>query len=115
MPTELAISASQFPDLPISTYSTGDGFGNPGPGGSIIHINSERLILNLDDIFWITDEYRHCIYSQVVLFLCQKSVADHGLLKFDASGIMITAIRPSEALIPTRNRTNSFLEDSPPY
>ena len=84
-----------FPDLPVATY-TGDGFGGAGPGGKRISIDTEGLVLGADGSFWISDEYGPYIYQ------------------FDKRGKMITAIRPNDALIPTRNGTESFNAASPP-
>ena len=68
----------------MATY-TGDGFGNTGPGGKRISIDAEGLVLGNDGSFWISDEYGPYIY------------------RFDNRGKMVQAIRPPDALIPTRN------------
>lgn len=59
------ISFPGFPDLPVATY-TGDGFGNAGPGGRRISIDSEGLVLNPDGSFWVSDEYGPYIYRYVL-------------------------------------------------
>lgn len=90
------LSYPGFPGLPVATY-TGDGFGNPGPGGKRIPIDSEGLILNADGGFWVSDEYGPYVY------------------RFDCEGKMIGAIRPPDAIIPMRNGTESLSADSPPF
>ncbi|RDW82050.1 hypothetical protein BP6252_03162 [Coleophoma cylindrospora] len=89
------LSYPGFPDLPVATY-IGDGFGNPGPGGKRISVDAEALVLNPDGSFWVGDEYGPYIY------------------RFDPQGIMTTAIRPPDAIIPMRNGSESFSADSPP-
>jgi hypothetical protein len=71
------ISFPGFPDLPVLTY-IGDGFGNPGPRGCRIPVDSEGIILNSDSTFWISDEYGSYIYRYVVLFLSWRCVANYG-------------------------------------
>ena len=90
------LSYPGFPDLPVATYQ-GDGFGNPGPGGRRIPIDSEGIILNADGSFWVSDEYGPYIY------------------RFNPAGLMIGAIRPPDAFIPMRNGTESFSADSPTF
>lgn len=90
------LSYDGFPDLPVATYE-GDGFGNPGPGGKRIPIDAEGLALNADGSFWVSDEYGPYIYH------------------FNPAGVMIGAIRPPDAFIPTRNGTESFSADSPTF
>ncbi|TAQ84585.1 hypothetical protein B7494_g7087 [Chlorociboria aeruginascens] len=90
------LSYPGFPDLPVATY-TGDGFGGAGPGGQRIPIDSEGIILNTDGSFWISDEYGPYVY------------------RFSPLGVMITAIRPPNAIIPMRNGTESFSADSPTF
>lgn len=90
------LSYPGFPDLPVATYQ-GDGFGNTGPGGKRIPIDSEGIVLNADGSFWISDEYGPYIY------------------RFNPLGIMIGAIRPPDAIIPMRNGTESFSADSPTF
>ena len=85
-----------FPILPVATY-TGDGFGNPGPGGKRITIDSEGLVLNGDGSFWVSDEYGPYVY------------------KFSSSGKMEQAIQPPPAYLPMRNGSISFSADSPPF
>lgn len=89
------LSYKGFPDLPVATY-TGDGFGNDGPGGKRISIDSEGLVIGDDGSFWVSDEYGPYIYQ------------------FDAGGKMINAIRPPDAFIPIRNGSESFSAASPP-
>jgi hypothetical protein len=50
------LSFNGFPDLPVTTY-TGDGFGNSGPGGKRIPVDSEGLVLDGSGGFWVSDEY----------------------------------------------------------
>ena len=90
------LSYPGFPDLPVATYQ-GDGFGNAGPGGKRIPIDSEGIVLNADGSFWISDEYGPYIY------------------RFSPAGLMIGAIRPPDAFIPMRNGTESFSADSPTF
>jgi hypothetical protein len=77
-------SFAGFPDLPV-VHFTGDGFGNPGPGGTRVPLDAEGLVLNADGTFWISDEYGPYVY------------------KFDSSGKMVQAIRPPDAFIPMRH------------
>lgn len=90
------LSYPGFPDLPVTTIQ-GDGFGGPGKGGKAIPIDAEGIVLNPDGGFWISDEYGPYVY------------------RFDATGRMIGAIRPPQAIIPMRNGTDSFSADSPTY
>lgn len=83
------LSFPGFPDLPIATY-TGDGFGRSGPGGRRIPVDSEGIALNADGSFWISDEYGPYVY------------------KFGSDGKMLEAIRPPDAIIPIRNRTERY-------
>ncbi|ORY64412.1 esterase-like activity of phytase-domain-containing protein [Pseudomassariella vexata] len=89
------LSYPGFPDLPVATY-TGDGFGGEGPGGKRIAVDPEGLAVNEDGSFWVSDEYGPYVYL------------------FDQTGKMLTAIRPPDAIIPTRNGTESFSSASPP-
>ncbi|KAJ9144916.1 Outer membrane autotransporter protein [Pleurostoma richardsiae] len=84
-----------FPTLPAATY-TGDGFGGVGPGGKRVTLDCEGLVITDDGSFWISDEYGPYIYH------------------FDATGLMIGAVRPPDAILPLRNGTVSFSADSPP-
>jgi hypothetical protein len=84
-----------FPDLPVADF-VGDGFGNAGPGGRAIAIDSEGLVINPDGSFWISDEYGPYVY------------------KFGPTGVMTEAIRPPDAYIPIRNGVENFSADSPP-
>ena len=79
----------------VATFK-GDGFGNSGPGGHRISIDSEGIFLTPDGDFWISDEYGPIIYQ------------------FDASGKMINAISPPDAILPLRNGSVSFSANSPP-
>jgi len=88
------LSFPGFPDLPVATYK-GDGFGGAGSGGKRISVDAEGLVLNPDGSFWVSDEYGPYIY------------------RFNAAGIMISAIRPVDAIIPMRNGTESFSANSP--
>ncbi|KAF3025786.1 hypothetical protein E8E14_014563 [Neopestalotiopsis sp. 37M] len=90
------LSYPGFPDLPVATY-TGDGFGGDGPGGQRIPVDCEGLVVNADGSFWISDEYGPYVYL------------------FDATGKMLTAIRPPDAIVPFRNGTESFSAASPPH
>ncbi len=85
-----SLSYPGFPNLPAATYQ-GDGFGGSGPGGKRISLDSEGLVVNSDGSFWVSDEYGPYVY------------------KFDATGKMVTAIRPPEAYIPRRNGTERYL------
>lgn len=85
------LSYPEFPDLllPAAKY-TGDGFGEAGPGGHRIAVDSEGLVLGSNGTFWVSDEYGPHIY------------------KFSPTGKMLQAIRPPDAYIPRRNGTVSF-------
>ncbi|OJJ48648.1 hypothetical protein ASPZODRAFT_61563 [Penicilliopsis zonata CBS 506.65] len=85
-----------FPPLPVATYE-GDGFGNAGPGGRRVSLDSEGLFLGDDGSFWVSDEYGPYVY------------------KFDKNGKMELAIQPPSAFLPRRNGTLSFSADSPPF
>ena len=89
------LSYSGFPLLPAATF-TGDGFGNDGPGGKRVTIDSEGIVLIKDGGFWISDEYGPYVYQ------------------FDSNGLMINAIAPPEAILPVRNGSVSFSSNSPP-
>jgi hypothetical protein len=89
------LSYPDFPFLPAATFS-GDGFGNAGPGGKRVAIDSEGIVLTKDGGFWISDEYGPYVYQ------------------FDAKGLMINAIAPPDAILPVRNGTVSFSSNSPP-
>ncbi|KAH8897899.1 3-phytase [Thozetella sp. PMI_491] len=89
------LSFPGLPDLPGVHY-TGDGFGNPGPGGARVSLDSEGLVLNKDGTFWVSDEYGPYVY------------------KFDSSGKLLQAIRPPDVFLPLRNGAVSFSADSPP-
>ncbi|KAF2828792.1 hypothetical protein CC86DRAFT_380660 [Ophiobolus disseminans] len=84
-----------FPSLPLAKY-TGNGFGQDGPGGSRVPLDTEGLVLGDDDTYWISDEYAAYIYQ------------------FDKKGKMIKAIRTPDAFVPLRNGTESFGAASPP-
>ncbi|KAH8426831.1 esterase-like/phytase family protein [Aspergillus melleus] len=87
---------SGFPPLPVATYE-GDGFGGSGPGGKRVTIDAEGLVLDTsDDGFWVSEEYGPYVY------------------KFTATGQMVQAIRPPDAILPHRNSTGSFSAASPP-
>lgn len=87
---------SGFPPLPVATYK-GDGFGGSGPGGKRVTIDAEGLVLDTsDDGFWVSEEYGPYVY------------------KFTATGQMVQAIRPPDAILPHRNSTVSFSAASPP-
>ncbi|KAK7978326.1 hypothetical protein PG996_004369 [Apiospora saccharicola] len=90
------LSYEGFPDLPVATY-TGDGFGGEGPGGRRVAVDCEGLYVNEDGSFWVSDEYGPYVYH------------------FDPSGKMLAAIRPPDALIPTRNDAESFSSANPPH
>lgn len=86
-----------FPLLPAATW-TGDGFGNflqNGTTSTRISIDAEGLVINSDGTFWVSDEYGPYVWL------------------FDATGSIISAIRPPEAIIPKRNGSDSFSADSP--
>jgi hypothetical protein len=89
------LSYPGFPLLPAATF-TGDGFGGQGPGGKRVTIDSEGIVLSKDGGFWISDEYGPYVYQ------------------FDASGKMINAIAPPDAILPVRNGSVSFAANSPP-
>ncbi|PQE10952.1 outer membrane autotransporter protein [Rutstroemia sp. NJR-2017a WRK4] len=90
------LSFNGFPDLPVTTY-TGDGFGNSGPGGKRIPVDSEGLVLDGSGGFWVSDEYAQGPY----------------IYHFNSTGTMTAAIRPPDAIIPMRNGSESFSADSP--
>jgi hypothetical protein len=90
LPIEITVESAN------SWMDTGDGFGNAGPGGKRVSLDTEGLVLGDDDSFWISDEYGPYIYQ------------------FNKKGKMINAIRPPNALIPVRNGTESFSAASPP-
>ncbi|KAK8037060.1 hypothetical protein PG991_001374 [Apiospora marii] len=90
------LSFAGFPDLPAATY-TGDGFGGEGPGGQRVAVDCEGLFVNEDGSFWVSDEYGPYVYH------------------FDPTGKMLSAIRPPDALIPTRNDAESFSSANPPH
>ncbi|KAK4900705.1 hypothetical protein LTR27_002421 [Elasticomyces elasticus] len=88
-----------FPSIPFdlpSVHFEGDGFGNDGSGGQRVVMDGEGLFLGHDGSFWVSDEYGPYIYH------------------FSATGSMIGAIRPPDAIIPLRNSSESFSADSPP-
>lgn len=89
------LSYPGFPLLPAASF-TGDGFGNDGPGGKRVTIDSEGLVLSEGGGFWISDEYGPYVYQ------------------FDKNGLMINAIAPPDAILPTRNESISFSANSPP-
>lgn len=84
-----------FPELPSATY-TGNGFGQSGPGGRRISIDSEGLVRGANGTFWVSDEYGDYIYQ------------------FSCSGLMLQAIAPPNAYLPRRNGTLSFASSDPP-
>ena len=86
---------SGFPTLPQATF-VGDGFGNPGPGGKRVSVDSEGLVLDKKGGYWVSDEYGPYIYH------------------FNAKGEMVTAIQPPRAYLPRRNCSISFSAASPP-
>ncbi|KAL8806611.1 MAG: hypothetical protein Q9182_001259 [Xanthomendoza sp. 2 TL-2023] len=88
------LTFSGEPLLPAATY-TGNGFGQAGPGGKRISLDTEGIVLARDGSYWISDEYGPYIYH------------------FGRSGKLLTAIQPPAAYIPTRNGT-SFSANSPP-
>ncbi|KAI1073390.1 esterase-like activity of phytase-domain-containing protein [Whalleya microplaca] len=90
------LSFPGFPGLPVATY-TGDGFGGNGTGGKRVVVDAEGLYVNDDGTFWVSDEYGPYIYL------------------FGADGKMLSAIRPNDAIVPTRNDTTSFCSNSPPH
>ncbi|GAM83134.1 hypothetical protein ANO11243_011200 [Dothideomycetidae sp. 11243] len=90
----LAFNGIDF-QLPSTTYQ-GDGFGNPGSGGSRVVVDSEGLVIDQTGHFWVSDEYGPFIYQ------------------FDPSGKMVTAIKPPDAYIPYRNDSISYSADSLP-
>ncbi|KAH8707108.1 esterase-like activity of phytase-domain-containing protein [Phaeosphaeriaceae sp. PMI808] len=75
-----------FPTLPLAKY-TGDGFGQEGPGGARVPLDTEGLVLGDDTAY---------------------------VYQFDKKGKMIKAIRTPDAFIPIRNGTESFSAASPP-
>ena len=89
---------AQFPGFPILPQATfvGDGFGNDGPGGKRVAIDSEGLVLARDGGYWISDEYGPYIY------------------RFSAAGEMLAAIQPPAAYLPRRNGSISFNSNTPP-
>jgi hypothetical protein len=89
------LSYPGFPLLPAATFS-GDGFGNDGPGGKRVAIDSEGIVLTNEGGFFISDEYGPYVYQ------------------FDKTGKMINAIAPPDALLPVRNGSVSFGSNSPP-
>ncbi|KAH7356216.1 esterase-like activity of phytase-domain-containing protein [Pyrenochaeta sp. MPI-SDFR-AT-0127] len=93
-PTE-TISYKGFPTLPLANY-TGNGFGQDGPGGARVSLDTEGLVLGNDGTYWISDEYAAYVYQ------------------FDKKGKMIQAIRTPDAFVPIRNGTESFGAASPP-
>ncbi|KAH7078045.1 esterase-like activity of phytase-domain-containing protein [Paraphoma chrysanthemicola] len=84
-----------FPSLPLAKY-IGNGFGQDGPGGNRVALDTEGLVLGVDGTYWISDEYAAYVYQ------------------FDKKGKMIKAIRTPDAFIPIRNGTESFSAASPP-
>ncbi|CAG8979627.1 hypothetical protein HYALB_00011990 [Hymenoscyphus albidus] len=78
-----------FPDLPAATFK-GDGWGGSGPGGKAISIDAEGLVLAPGGGFYVSDEYGPYVY------------------RFDATGKMLNAIRPNDAIIPMRDDEESF-------
>lgn len=90
-----SLSFPGFPPLPAATF-VGNGFGQPGPGGKRISMDTEGLVLAPDGSFWISDEYGPYIYH------------------FSPKGKMISAIQPPDAYLPRRNGSISFSANSPP-
>jgi hypothetical protein len=88
-------SFAGFPPLPVADY-IGDGFGDDGPGGRRVSLDTEGLVLASDGSFWVSDEYGPYIYH------------------FSTNGTMLSAIAPPDAFIPHRNGSVSFSADSPP-
>ena len=86
---------SGFSEAPSANF-TGDGFGDAGPGGYGITVDSEGLVLGANGTFWISDEYGPYIYQ------------------LSPEGTIIQIIRPPDAYIPLRNGSESFSADSPP-
>ncbi|GMF61487.1 unnamed protein product [[Candida] boidinii] len=87
-----------FPTLPASQY-TGDGFGRAGDGGTRVCLDPESINLiddNIENGFWITDEYGPLMY------------------KFDPTGLLLEAIAPPEAFLPLRKGVRSFASNNPP-
>lgn len=84
-----------FPAIPAGAF-TGDGFGGSGPGGVLVSIDMEGLVIDGSKGYWISDEYGPYIYH------------------FNTKGQMDQAIRPPNAFIPRRNGTDSFNSDTPP-
>lgn len=89
------LSLPGFPPLPAATF-TGNGFGEPGPGGRRISIDSEGLVLAHDGSFYVSDEYGPYIYH------------------FSRKGKLLQAIAPPDAYLPRRNGSLSFNANTPP-
>ncbi|KAF1842623.1 uncharacterized protein K460DRAFT_189433 [Cucurbitaria berberidis CBS 394.84] len=93
-PTD-TVTYEGFPTLPLAKY-TGNGFGQDGPGGARVPLDTEGLVLGDDGTYWISDEYAAFVYQ------------------FDKKGKMIKVIRTPDAFVPLRNGTESFSAASPP-
>jgi hypothetical protein len=90
------ISKSPVKNQADSLQDTGNGFGQAGPGGARVALDTEGLVLNPDGTYFVSDEYGPYVYQ------------------FDATGRMLHAIRTPDALIPQRNGSDSFSAASPP-
>ncbi|KAI8936761.1 hypothetical protein NX059_006008 [Plenodomus lindquistii] len=93
-PTD-TITYPGFPTLPLAKY-TGNGFGQSGPGGSRISLDTEGLVLGSKNSYWISDEYAAYTYQ------------------FSSSGKMLHVLTRPAAFTPTRNNSTSFSAASPP-
>ncbi|KAH8682974.1 esterase-like activity of phytase-domain-containing protein [Tricladium varicosporioides] len=88
------VSFPDLPDLPVATFPYEV---PPFPAGTKgIALDAQGLTLGVDGTFWISDNYGPYIYH------------------FDTAGTMLSATRPPNAFIPTRNNSDSFSSDSPP-
>ncbi len=98
--TTLLVEANGTPLTSLDPTATGaatrPGFPRlPQAFNSRIAIDAEGLALLPDGTFFVSDEYGPYLY------------------RFAASGTLLGAVRPPEALVPKRNAQDSFSSDSP--
>ncbi|MSU22952.1 MAG: hypothetical protein EXS32_03925 [Opitutus sp.] len=91
-------NGTSFTSLDPSPTASGTRAGFPAlpqAASGLLSLDAEGLALLPDGSFFVSDEYGPYLY------------------RFSASGTLLGAIRPPEALIPKRGSTDSFSSDSP--